>query len=258
MEDSIIKSGRKKAFVVLFREVAQDERLSLEARGLFTLMVSLPENWEYSVRGLAGKAGCGKDKIRRLLGELEKVGYLVREQSHDSGGKFAGNVYILQDEAPLSGNTDNGKNRQRENTLTGNRSLNNKERKVEDLNNPPKSPKGDEGEKPKEKRTSKFALAEEAKPLLRDYVGEDKELHRVLGDFITNRELLRAINSERAIRSVLKELDRLSGGRREEKIAILEQSIRNSWKSVFPLKGGQAPTLPQTAPTVAPERFGWD
>lgn len=39
--------------------VAQDDRLSLEARGLFALIVSLPDDWEYTVSGLAVKAGCG-------------------------------------------------------------------------------------------------------------------------------------------------------------------------------------------------------
>lgn len=59
MGESSVRSGRKKGYVVLFREVAQDDRLSLEARGLFALIVSLPDDWEYTVSGLAVKAGCG-------------------------------------------------------------------------------------------------------------------------------------------------------------------------------------------------------
>lgn len=37
-----------------------------------------------------------KDTIRRLLGKLEEVGYLTREQTHDENGHFAGNVYVLR------------------------------------------------------------------------------------------------------------------------------------------------------------------
>ena len=145
MTESHYKSGRKKGFVVLMRDVAQDDRLSLETRGLFALMVSLPENWEYSVSGLAKKAGCGKDKIRRLLKELETVGYLIREQSHANGGKFGENIYILQDEAPpSSGKTDNGENRQRLEPMTGNPTQNNKDLKEQENKIPPISPKGDE------------------------------------------------------------------------------------------------------------------
>ena len=55
---------------------------------------------------------------------------------------------------------------------------------------------------------------------------------------------------------LLTELDRLSGGRREEKLALVRQSVTNSWKSVFPLRGsGQG--QPQPGPTP-PERLGWD
>ncbi|MDO4372779.1 MAG: helix-turn-helix domain-containing protein, partial [Clostridia bacterium] len=125
MAEDQVRFGRKKGFVVLFRSAAQDDRLSLEARGLFALMVSLPENWSFTVVGLARKAGCGKNKIRRILEELETVGYLLREQEHREGGQFGANIFVLQDEAPpLSQNLDNGeadtptvvpKHRQRQN-----------------------------------------------------------------------------------------------------------------------------------------------
>ena len=98
MEDGTIRSGRRKPFVVLYREVAQDGRLSLAARGLFAVMASLPEDWSYTVAGLARVAQCSKYRVRLMLEELEKVGYLVRAQSHGDGGKFGPNTYILQDE----------------------------------------------------------------------------------------------------------------------------------------------------------------
>ena len=100
MAESIIKSGRRKGFTTVFRSVAQDPRISLKARGLFLLMQSLPDNWSYSISGLAAMANTGKDQIRSALKELTDVGYLVKEQAHDSGGKFTRNVFILQDEAP--------------------------------------------------------------------------------------------------------------------------------------------------------------
>lgn len=156
MSESTFKSGRKKGFFVLFREAAQDDRLTLEARGLFALMMSLPENWEYTVSGLAVKAGCGKNKIRRLLGELQDVGYLMREQAHDEGGKFSSNVYILQDEAPLSQNHVNGENRQRQKPSTDFGTQKNIDKKNTDLKEPPKAPQGAAvSEKPKRARKGK-------------------------------------------------------------------------------------------------------
>lgn len=105
MAENVYRAGRRKGFTTVYRSVAQDKRLSLKTRGLFLLLQSLPEDWKYTVAGLAAVAGCGKDQIRNCLKELLEVGYLVKEQAHDTGGKFSENVFILQEEAPpLSGN----------------------------------------------------------------------------------------------------------------------------------------------------------
>lgn len=97
-----------RGYFSLPRSAAQDARLALETRGLLALMLSLPSDWDYTVTGLAVKAGCGRDKMRRMVRELEEVGYLVREQAHDEGGRFDGNVYVLQETPPLSEFADNG------------------------------------------------------------------------------------------------------------------------------------------------------
>lgn len=104
MAETLYRRTSKKGWTTIYRSVAQDDRLTLKARGLFLLMQSLPEDWTYTISGLAAKAGTGKDQIRAALRELEKVGYLIKDQAHDSGGRFTGNVFILQDEAPLSEN----------------------------------------------------------------------------------------------------------------------------------------------------------
>lgn len=251
-----IKSGRKKGFVVLFRSAAQDDRLSLEARGLFALMVSLPENWSYTVAGLAKKAGCGREKARRLLQELQTVGYLVREQSHDGGGKFSGSVYVLQDEAPLPENPSNGETKtsplpEKPTTAepstagpsTENAPEKNKELKTPEEKEPPKAPQ-------RGRRGSKYDLAEDAKPLLQAYVAGDQELHRMLGEFIKLRVELQAINSREAVKRLLNRLDKFSGGDRGIKLQLLDQSITSSWKSVFPLRGKEV----QPAQAAPPQR----
>lgn len=104
MAETLYRRSSKKGWTTIYRSVAQDDRLTLKARGLFLLMQSLPEDWTYTISGLASKAGTGKDQIRAALKELEKVGYLIKDQAHDPSGKFTGNVFILQDEAPLSEN----------------------------------------------------------------------------------------------------------------------------------------------------------
>ena len=111
--ESRIRFQRRKPFVTIYREVAQDGRLSLETRGLFVLMASLPEDWSYTVSGLAKQTKCGKDRLRRMLGELEKVGYLIREQAEP--GRL-----LLRHRCPGSPTTVNRKtHRCRKTPLTG-------------------------------------------------------------------------------------------------------------------------------------------
>lgn len=95
MSESVIR-GKKKDFTVILDSVLKDPRLSLKTIGLFAIMQSLPDDWEYSVKGLSDRAGVGRDTIRNCLKELEAAGYLRREQQHQENGKFGGCVYILQ------------------------------------------------------------------------------------------------------------------------------------------------------------------
>ena len=68
---------------------------------------------------------------------------------------------------------------------------------------------------------------------------EPAELHDHLDDFVKMRKSIKAPLTARALKSVLKELEKLSGGDIKTKIAILEQSIVKCWKTVYPLKNEQ-------------------
>lgn len=250
-EERTIRTGPRKGFVVLYRSAAQDARLSLEARGLLVMMASLPDNWSYSETGLASKAGCGRQKVNRILRELIDAGYLLREQRHGEHGKFSSCTYVLQEEAP-SGKAKKEPLYEKPSTAqpstvkpsTGNQALNNKEEKNKEINTPLTPQRGARTE-----RKSKYDLAEDAKPMLKSYVGDDRELALMLVEFIGTREKLRAINSKRALAIQLETLDKLSGGDRGQKLELLKQSIGNSWKGIFPLKAGGRPA------TAEPERL---
>ena len=85
----------------------RDERLSLRAIGLMSKMLSLPEDWDYTVKGLAAIVKEGRDAVRKALMELEAAGYLVREQSRSAGGNFAANDYTLYEEPKALPLTEN-------------------------------------------------------------------------------------------------------------------------------------------------------
>ena len=99
MPESRIK-GKKKDFTLIYNSVLKDPRLELKTIGLFAIMQSFPDEWEYSISGLAARARIGRDSVRKCLKQLEDAGYLLREQGHQKNGKFACNTYVLQDEAP--------------------------------------------------------------------------------------------------------------------------------------------------------------
>ena len=99
MAESIIR-GSKERFTVIYDSVTKDENLSLKTLGLFTVMSSFPDSWEYSVAGLSKRCRVGRDTVRKCLRELEDAGYLIREQTHDDQGRFSGAVFVLQSHKP--------------------------------------------------------------------------------------------------------------------------------------------------------------
>lgn len=75
----------------------RDKRLSLRAMGLMSKMLSLPDDWDYTVVGLASICKEGRDAVRKALQELEAAGYLIREQGR-SKGNFSANNYTLYEQ----------------------------------------------------------------------------------------------------------------------------------------------------------------
>lgn len=100
MAESIIR-GKKQGFTVLYNSVLMDNRLDLKTKGLFAIVQSFPEDWEYSVSGLAARVGIGRDGIRGCLRQLEDAGYLLREQPHGEHGHFSRTTFVFQDQAPV-------------------------------------------------------------------------------------------------------------------------------------------------------------
>lgn len=194
MEEGMrIQSGRREGFTVLYNSMITDRRLSLQSKGLFAVMTSRPDNWAFTVSGLAAFTGVSKDTVRKLLGELEKVGYLVREQTHNESGHFAGNLYVLQDVAPpLSENTDNGENRQRKTPSTVFSAQTNKDKtKYIPPYNPPK------GEREPMEYDPAFVRFWEVYPKRKAKAAAWKAWRRLRPSPATVRQMLEAIDRQR-------------------------------------------------------------
>ena len=118
---AVFRVERTSDYTVMSNFHLRDKRLSLKAKGLLSQMLSLPENWDYTLSGLCYINRESKDAIRTAIRELEQAGYIRRRQTIDSGGKFSGNEYTIYErpqepmpgsplsEKPPSGNPTTGK-----------------------------------------------------------------------------------------------------------------------------------------------------
>ncbi len=103
----VIRVERNDNYTVMANYHLRDKNLSCKAKGLMSFMLSLPEDWDYSVNGLVSCLMEGKDAVRNMLKELEEKGYLVRSQTRNSKGGFADVEYVLH-EMPMSENPTTG------------------------------------------------------------------------------------------------------------------------------------------------------
>ena len=97
----VFRVERNKGYTVMSNHHLRDKSLSLKAKGLLSQILSLPEDWDYTLSGLCYINRESKDAIRSAVNELERAGYIERHQTTDEGGKFSSNEYIIH-EQPVS------------------------------------------------------------------------------------------------------------------------------------------------------------
>ena len=78
---AVFRVEKTKDFTVMSNHHLRNTELSLKAKGLLSLMLSLPEDWDYTTKGLAHICRDGVDSITTALKELERHGYLTRRAS---------------------------------------------------------------------------------------------------------------------------------------------------------------------------------
>ncbi len=90
----IERDGHHSNYTCISNDIIMDKRLSLAARGFFTAVLSLPDDWDFSVNGMARLVGVNKDTALRYIRELEELGY-VRIESKDEIGRYARKSYTF-------------------------------------------------------------------------------------------------------------------------------------------------------------------
>ena len=92
---AVFRVERTRDYTVMCNHHLKDSNLSLKAKGLLSMMLSLPDEWNYTTRGLAAICKEGVDAIGKTLKELELAGYIIRRQLRGKDGRISDTEYTI-------------------------------------------------------------------------------------------------------------------------------------------------------------------
>ena len=213
-------------FGIISKSLVCNPNLSSEAKSLFAYFAAYAGNGDTafpSVELILYHMNWSKTKFYKYRKELEDKGYLRVEQIKEKG-KFAHNIYRLiaipienTTKSPCPKNSDTVK-RDTVFSYTVNKDAKRNSLNKNSLN----------------KNSSNNKKETSLDKLIKEYT-DNKELIETLIDFMKMRKAIKSPVTDRALKGILNKLDELASDDKN-KIGILEQSIINSWKGVFPLK----------------------
>lgn len=215
---AVIRIQKTENYTVMSNHHLRNLNMSLKAKGLMSLMLSLPPEWDYSIGGLVAICKESHTSIRSALRELEENYYLHRERKNNEKGYFI-YEYTLY-EMPLP-HTDNQHTVEKyaENGHTENRREISKEELSTDKLNTDRVSK----EKNKEKEMNDILV----------YSVHDEELFELYKDYIQMREEMDAALTPKGLQMLIKRCARLSKNNVKVQRLLLENSLLNGWKNVF-------------------------
>ena len=211
---SVIRVEKTSNYTVMANYHFKEKGLSLKAKGIMSLMLSLPEDWDYTVAGLATLSKDGIESVRSALRELEKFHYLTMEQTKDKAGKFSSTNYVLHEkpftenpitENPITDKPISEKRTQLNTNLSSTKKLSTKRQITH------------------QEKKDPFAVA-------------SPKLCEALRGFEASRKALHKPLTLRAKELIVKKLTKLAPGNEAMQVAILDQSVERGWQGVFPLK----------------------
>ena len=97
---AVFRVERNTGYTVMSNHHLRNKELSLKAKGLLSQMLSLPEDWDYTLKGLSLINREKIDAIREAIKELERAGYIVRSRERDEKGRLRGTDYIIYEQPP--------------------------------------------------------------------------------------------------------------------------------------------------------------
>ena len=95
---SVFRVEKAKGYTVMSNHHLRNHTLSLKAKGLLSQMLSLPDDWDYTLQGLAQINKESIDAIREAVRELERAGYITRSRERDARGCLRGTIYTIYEQ----------------------------------------------------------------------------------------------------------------------------------------------------------------
>lgn len=237
---AIKKEGSAKQYTIINNHLLKNTDLSLKAKGLLCLMFSLPEDWNFSTKGLTSIVKDGERSVRSTLKELEDNRYLTRKPIHDGAHIIDWEYQIF--EAPYN---QEGCNEDVQYQDVQNVHL----RKSTQLNTNKLNTNIQNTNKYKKESKKK-----EFEDILSEI--EDEDIVNALGEFINMRKAVKKPLTAHALDLNIKHLFELSNDK-PTMIAIIEQSVMHNWLIFYPLKEQSTSTSKQPQQSMYPNDFAF-
>ena len=210
---TIFRVEKNSNFVVMSNHHLRNRELSLKSKGLLSLILSLPPDWNYSLSGLCAICKESQTAMRSALKELEKYGYLIRNRRKNALGQFE-YEYIVY-EIPHTENVYADKQHTEPAYAENRRQINKDELNINELNIKKEN---------KEKNINDILISSV----------QDKELLELYKDYIQMRIDIEAPLTPKGLEMLIKRCERLSKNNIKVQRLLLENSLLNGWKNVFP------------------------
>lgn len=202
---SVFRINKTNNFTIMSNRHFKEKKMSLKAKGLLSLMLSLPDDWDYSIAGLATLSKDGKDSVMSALGELEKFGYLTRTRLINDKGQFAGVEYNIYENPVAEKPNEDSENSEKPNSEKQGQLITNSTNHLFD---------------------KLFDLLSTNE--------RDAELIALYREYIEMRESINAPLTEIGLEKLIDRAKRLSNGNIRIERVLLETAIINNWKNVYP------------------------